>query len=119
MELKKHNLLSKADPYVRQVAKEYLPRPKFAFEQHLSDAVALKHLYSDDVDICFVFEVDGTTVEIYSNYGNPVETGFVHGTDADEAASILEDHFGITVAETLVQSTVTYFAAVPQMETAQ
>lgn len=96
----KHNLLATADAYVRQIAHEYQPRAAFAFEQTFDDAkVKLKHLYSDDVDICFVFEVEATTVEIYCNYGRTVATGFVHCDNELNALRLLEDYFDFVIED--------------------
>lgn len=96
----KHNLLATADAYVRQVAHEYGPRAAFAFEQTFDDAdVKLKHLYNDDVDICFVFEVEGTSVEIYCNHGRKVITGYVHCDNELNALRLLEDYFDLVIAD--------------------
>ena len=95
--MQKHNLLKTADAYVQQIANDYLPRAAFAFEQTLSDSVKLKTIYSDDVDLCFVFNVAGVTVDVYCNYGSNDVSGYVYANDAATANRLLRDHFALTV----------------------
>jgi hypothetical protein len=93
--MKTYNLLARADKYVQQVAKEYLPRPQFAFEQTLSDSVKLKFVYNDDADICFVFDVEDVTVDVYCNYLSDSVKGYVYAQDAAKAARVLREHFAV------------------------
>lgn len=96
----KHNLLAKADAYVREIARDYPDRAAFAKAQTFDDAdVKLKHLYNDDVDICFVFEVEKTGVEIYCNWRRKVVTGFVHCDNELNARRIIEDYFDLVVED--------------------
>ena len=95
--MRKHNLLKTADAYVQQIANDYLPRAQFAFEQTLSDSVKLKTLYTDDVDLCFVFDVDGVTVDVYCNYGSNSVSGYVYAKEAAIANRVLRDHFALKV----------------------
>ncbi len=93
--MQKYNLLKRADAYVQQIARQYLPRAAFAFEQTLSDAVKLKHVYSDDVDVCFVFSVEDVTVDVYCNYGSDAVSGYVYAKEAAIANRVLRDHFAL------------------------
>jgi hypothetical protein len=96
----KHNLLATADAHVQQIAQEYPDRADFAREQTFDDAdVKLMHLYNDDVDICFVFEVEQTTVEIYCNWGRKVATGYVHCDKELDAQRIMEDYFDFVIED--------------------
>lgn len=97
----KHNLLATADAYVREIARDYPDRAAFAKEQTFDAAdVKLNHLYNDDVDICFVFEVEKTAVEIYCNWKRKVVTGFVHCDNELNARRIIEDYFDLNIHDT-------------------
>ena len=96
----KHNLLATADAYVREIVRDYPDRASFAKEQWFDDTnVKLTHLYNDDVDICFVFEVEQTTVEIYCNWRRKVATGFVHCDNKLNARRIMEDYFDFVIED--------------------
>lgn len=110
--MQKYNLLKRADAYVQQIAQQYMPRAAFAFEQTLSDAVKLKHLYSDDVDVCFVFSVKGVTVDVYCNYNSNNVTGYVYVQDAVQADAILREHFALAVADSVASADSVYYSAV-------
>lgn len=98
--MQKHNLLNGADDYVQEIAHGYLPRAPFAFEQTLSDSVKLKSLYTDDVDLCFVFEVEGMDVDVYCNYGRATVCGHVYNTgDSATAARVLREHFALVATD--------------------
>ncbi len=111
--MQKHNLLKTADAYVQQIANDYQPRAQFAFEQTLSDSVTLKTIYSDDVDLCFVFNVAGVTVDVYCNYGSKDVSGYVYAKDAATANRVLRDHFALkaTALEYQGKGSVYYRAA--------
>ncbi len=112
----KHNLLATADAYVQQIAREYRPRNQFAFEQQLSDAVVVKSIYSDDVDICFSFEVDAKGVDVYCNLNNASATGYVYNSTEGDAAELLKTHFGLVVDYADGEGGTVYFAAMQQEE---
>ena len=107
------NLLKKADAYVQQIAQQYKPRAAFAYEQQLSDAVVCKSVYTDDVDVCFVFKLRNSniTVDVYCNYNCTYCTGYVYGTDNVQLATqVLAQHFNLQVNEAQVGEGSVYFA---------
>lgn len=110
--MQKHNLLKRADAHVQQIANNYLPRAAFAFEQTLSDAVKLKWLYTDDVDVCFVFDVAGVTVDVYCNHGTSNVSGYVYAEDAAQAASVLREHFALVATDVDASRDSVYYRAV-------
>ena len=95
------NLLNdKANAYTKQIATQYTPRAPFAYTQQLSDDVVCKTVYTDDVDVCFVFTLHNSDIEVdvYCNYNCTYCVGYVYGTESTEvAAQVLAKHFNLQV----------------------
>lgn len=108
-------LLNTAHAHVQQIAQQYKPRAAFAYKQQLSDAVVCKSVYTDDVDVCFVFTLHNSsiTVDVYCNYNCTYCTGYVYGTDSTEIATqVLAQHFNLQVREAEAGEGNVYFVTV-------
>lgn len=110
------NLLNKkANAYTKQIATQYTPRAAFAYTQQLSDDVVCKSVYTDDVDVCFVFALQNSNiaVDVYCNYNCTYCTGFVYGTESTEVATqVLAKHFNLQVRVAKVGEGNVFFVTV-------
>mgnify|MGYP001158133317 FL=1 len=88
--------------HTQSVLKQFKRRHKFAKLQQLSKHVTCTSIYTDDVDICFVFNVvhNNTTytVDVYANYNKNYVSGNVYNCNLiSNAIDILKQHFNLNV----------------------
>lgn len=101
-----HNLVatnnSFSSVHTQSVLNKYKKRNKFAKQQTLSKHVTCTSIYTDDADICFMFNVvhNNTTyvVDCYANYNTNFISGNVYNCNCVQTATqILKQHFNLTV----------------------
>ena len=100
----------------QDVLKRFKKRHKFAKQQQLSKHVTCTSIYTDDVDICFMFNVvhNNTTyvVDVYANYNNNYVNGNVYDCNCTTLATqILKQHFNLKVTFKDVYDKDIYFNA--------
>ena len=100
----------------QDVLKRFKKRHKFAKQQQLSNNVTCTSIYTDDVDICFMFNVvhNNTTyvVDIYANYNNSYVNGNVYDSNCVQTATqILKQHFNLNVIFAEIYETEIYYNA--------
>jgi len=101
-----HNLVatnkSFSAVHTQNTLQQFKKRHKFAKQQQLSEHVTCTSIYTDDADICFVFNVVHNnktyTVDIYANYNNNYVSGNVYNCSFTKLATqILQQHFNLKV----------------------
>ena len=109
MQLQTQNLIAENNSFscanIQDVLKRFKKRHKFAKQQQLSNNVTCTSIYTDDVDICFMFNVvhNNTTyvVDVYANYNNSYVSGNVYDCSCVQTATqILKQHFNLNVTFT-------------------
>tara|TARA_B110000238_G_scaffold118593_1_gene128623 strand:- start:344 stop:709 length:366 start_codon:yes stop_codon:yes gene_type:complete len=93
--------------HTQDILKQFIKRHKFAKQQQLSKHVTCTSIYTDDVDICFMFSVvhNNTTytVDIYANYNNNYVSGNIYDCNCVQTATqILKQHFNLNAVENTV-----------------
>ena len=86
----------------QDVLKRFKKRHNFAKQQKLSKYVTCTSIYTDDVDICFMFNVVHNNityvVDVYANYNNNYVNGNVYDCNCTTLATqILKQHFNLQV----------------------
>ena len=101
-----HNLVatnkSFSSVHTQNTLQQFKKRHKFAKQQKLSEHVTCTSIYTDDADICFMFNVVHNnktyTVDIYANYNNNYVSGNVYNCSFIKLATeILQQHFNLKV----------------------
>ena len=100
-----HNLVatnkSFSAVHTQNTLKQFKKRHKFAKQQTLSKHVTCTSIYTDDADICFMFNVvhNNTTyvVDVYANYNSKHVSGNVYNCKYNTAIKILQQHFNLRV----------------------
>ena len=115
-----HNLVatnkSFSAVHTQNILKQFNTRHKFATQQKLSEHVTCTSIYTDDTDICFMFNVvhknKTYTVDIYANYKNDYVSGNVYNCKYYATTiKILKQHFNLRVCYLQKYSDDMYFNA--------
>jgi hypothetical protein len=115
-----HNLVatnkSFSAVHTQDTLKQFNTRHKFAKQQKLSEHVTCTSIYTDDADICFMFNVvhknKTYTVDIYANYKNDYVSGNVYNCKYYATAiKILQQHFNLRVNYAQLYDNDMYFNA--------
>ena len=115
-----HNLVATNNSFsslhTQSVLKQFKKRNKFAKQQTLSKHVNCTSIYTDDADICFMFNVvhNNTTyvVDCYANYNNNFVSGNVYNCTCNKLATqILQQHFNLKANYTQLYDNDMYFNA--------
>ena len=102
--------------HTQDVLKQFKKRHKFAKQQTLSKHVTCTSIYTDDADVCFMFNVvhNNTTyvVDVYANYNNNFVSGnFYNCTCNTLATQILQQHFNLKANYTQLYDNDMYYNA--------
>ena len=102
--------------HTQSVLKQFKRRHKFAKQQQLSNNVTCTSIYTDDVDVCFMFNVvhNNTTyvVDVYANYNNNFVSGNLYNCTCNTLATqILQQHFNLKANYTQLYDNDMYYNA--------